>query len=127
MRVVMKPPYAGRARLGYLLALGVDGALRVGPAADVIILPGREVPVIRAGVLGSVLISPSLEAQASFIPVLSSRDNLGLLGGDFGQLGVRYRWATDSEPDPTRIPTEPATSPAKRAPSPTKPTPSPAR
>lgn len=103
LRAVMKPPYIARGRLGYLLALGADGALRVGPAADLILLPGRERPIVRAGVLGSVLISPSLEAQASFIPVVSSRDNLGLLGGDFGQLGVRYRWATDSEPDPARM------------------------
>jgi hypothetical protein len=103
LRAVMKPPYIGRGRLGYLLAVGVDGALRIGPAADVIVLPGRDFAILRAGVLGSVLISPSLEAQASFIPVIMSRDNLGLLGGDFGQLGVRYRWATQSEPEATHL------------------------
>jgi len=103
LRAVMKPPYIGRGRFGYLLAFGTDGALRVGPAADIIVLPGRALTIVRAGVLGSVLISPSLEAQASFIPVLMSRDNLGLLGGDFGQLGVRYRFATASEPDPAHM------------------------
>jgi hypothetical protein len=104
LRAVMKPPYIGRGRLGYLLAIGADGALRIGPATDLIVLPGRDFVIVRAGVLGSVLISSSIEAQASFIPVIMSRDNLGLLGGDFGQLGVRYRWATHSEPDPARIP-----------------------
>jgi hypothetical protein len=103
LRAVMKPPYIARGRLGYLLALGAEGVLRIGPAADLILLPGREFSIVRAGVLGSVLISPSLEAQASFIPVIMSRDNLGLMGGDFGQLGVRYRWATQSEPETARI------------------------
>lgn len=103
LRVVMKPPYVWRARAGYLLALGRKGALRVGAAAEVIGLPGRDEFVIRGGLMTSVLLSAKLEVQASLIPVLKSPDSLGLAGSDFGQLGIRYRWTLDSTPDPERV------------------------
>jgi hypothetical protein len=103
LRVVMKPPYVWRARLGYLLALSENGAIRVGAAGEVIGLPGREEFVVRAGLLGSVSISAELDVQVALIPVLASPDNLGIAGGDFGQLGIRYRFATDSTPDPQRV------------------------
>ena len=103
LKVVMKPPYVWRARLGYLLAFSRNGAIRVGVAGDVIGLPGRDEFVVRAGLLGSVSISAELEAQVSLIPVLISPDSLGIAGGDFGQLGIRYRFATGSTPDPARL------------------------
>jgi hypothetical protein len=103
LRVVMKPPYVWRARLGYLLAFSRNGAIRVGAAGEVIGMPGRDELVVRAGLLGSVSISAQLEAQVSLIPVLVSPDSLGLAGGDFGQLGIRYSFATGSTPDPERL------------------------
>ena len=60
--------------------------------------------LIRSLVALAVLAAPAqLEAQASLIPVLVSPDRLGLVGGDFGQLGVRYTWASGSQPDPERL------------------------
>jgi hypothetical protein len=103
LRTIMKPPYIWRARLGYLLSFGRAGSIRVGPAGELIGIPERDEFVVRAGLLGSVLISAHLEAQASFIPVIVSPDTTGLAGGDFGQLGVRFRWATGSTPDPERV------------------------
>jgi hypothetical protein len=103
LRVVMEPPFVWRARLGYLLALSENGAIRLGAAGDVIGLPGREAFVVRAGLLGSVSVSAEVDVQISLIPVLVSPDALGLAGGDFGQLGIRYRFATDSAPDPERM------------------------
>lgn len=103
LHAVMKPPYIFRARVGYLLALSRNGAIRVGGAAEVIGLPGRDEFLVRAGVISSVSISAQLEAQVSLIPVLVSPDRLGIAGGDFGQLGVRYTFATDSTPDPERL------------------------
>jgi hypothetical protein len=100
---VMKPPYIYRARVGYLLALSRNGAIRVGGVGELIGLPGRDEFVARAGLIGSVSISAQLEAQVSLVPVLVSPDNLGISGGDFGQLGVRYSFATDSSPDPERV------------------------
>lgn len=110
LRAVMDPPYIWRARLGYLLSFGTDGAVRVGPAGDYIGLPQREEYVVRAGLLGSVSLDAHLEAQVSLIPVWVSPDSLGLAGGDFGQLGVRLRWATGSTPvrsAPTDLPQPP--------------------
>jgi len=103
LKVVAAPPWLWRARVGYLLALGFNGALRIGAAGETIGLPGRDAFVIRAGLVASVLISSKLEAQASLLPVLASPDSLGLAGSDFGTLGVRYRWGSDSTPDPKRL------------------------
>jgi hypothetical protein len=103
LRAVMDPPWIWRARLGYLFALLRDGALRIGPAADLIGLPGRGDFVVRGGLVASVGINAHLEAQASVIPVIVSPDTLGLAGGDFGQLGIRLRWATGSAPDPEKL------------------------
>jgi hypothetical protein len=103
LRVVVEPPYVWRTRLGYLAAFGSRGAIRLGVAGDLIGIPGRDAYVVRGGVLGSVIITAALEAQASFIPVLVSPDAIGLAGGDFGQLGVRFRWATDATPDPEKV------------------------
>lgn len=103
LRAIMKPPYIYRGRIGYLAAFGREGAIRVGAAAEVIGLPGRDEFVVRAGLVGAVLINAHLEAQASFIPVIVSPDRLGLAGGDFGQLGLRFRWASASTPDPARV------------------------
>jgi hypothetical protein len=103
LRQVMKPPYIWRGRLGYLFAFGRDAAIRLGPAGDLIGLPEREEFVVRAGVVASVAIDAHLEAQASLVPVIVSPDTLGLAGADFGQLGVRFRWATGSTPDPEAL------------------------
>jgi hypothetical protein len=103
LRQVMKPPYIWRARLGYLIAFGRDAGVRLGPAGDLIGLPGRDEFVVRAGVVASVAIDAHLEAQASLVPVIVSPDTLGLAGADFGQLGVRFRWATGSTPDPEAV------------------------
>jgi len=102
LKVVIEPPYVWRGRLGYLLGLGRERAIRIGIASDLIGLPGRGEYVVRAGVIGSVVMTAHLEAQAAFIPVLISPDSIGLAGGDFGQLGVRFRWATDAPLDTRR-------------------------
>lgn len=103
LKVVAAPPWLWRARAGYLVALGSNGAIRVGVAGEGIGAPGRDALVLRAGLVASVLISSELEAQASLLPVLSSPDSLGLAGSDFGTLGVRYRWGSDSAPEPERL------------------------
>jgi hypothetical protein len=103
LHVIAEPPYVWRARAGYLLALSRNGSIRIGAAGEIIGLPGRDEFVVRAGVLGSVLVTAQIEAQVSLIPVIASPDSLGIVGGDFGQLGIRYTWATGSEPDAARL------------------------
>jgi len=98
LHVVVSPPWVWRGRIGQLVGFGRNEAIRVGVAADLIGLPGRNAIVLRAGVLASVQLTSQLHAEASLIPVIVSPDELGLAGGDFGQLGIRYRFATGSKP-----------------------------
>lgn len=98
LKVVMAPPWVFRARLGYAYGFGRTGSTRVGPAVDLIGLPGREKTVVRAGLVAVAQISSTVDVQATFIPVIASPDAIGLAGADFGHLGVRWRWATGAVP-----------------------------
>jgi hypothetical protein len=101
LKVVATQPWLWRARGSYSFALGRDGGARVGTAAEVIGMPNRDAFVVRAGLFGSVAVTRHLEVLAMLLPVWYSPDRLGLLGAEFGQLGVRLRYATDeSKPDP---------------------------
>jgi hypothetical protein len=98
LKVVIEPPVLWRARLGYLASLGwgelEPDTLRLGAAAEVIHNPGREAVTVRVGPLVSVALTCHLEAVGAAMIAVTSPDQLGLLGADFGTLGLRYRWAT---------------------------------
>jgi hypothetical protein len=98
LKVVMAPPFAWRGRLGYLFAFGPNDSIGVGPATELIGLPGRGELVWRGGLVAVAVISASLDVQASLLPVIASPDTIGLAGADFGHLGVRWRWATGAVP-----------------------------
>jgi hypothetical protein len=98
LKVVMAPPFVWRTRLGYGYGFGSKRPMRVGPAAEVIGLPGRDEQVWRAGVVAVVGVSDSFDVQATLLPVISSPDSIGLAGADWGHLGVRWRWATGQVP-----------------------------
>ncbi len=98
LRVVIAPPFVWRARLGYAFHAGPDDELRIGPAAEVLGLPGRDAHVYRAGIVAVAPLSATLDVQLSFLPVISSPDSIGLAGADFTQFGVRWRWATGAPP-----------------------------
>jgi hypothetical protein len=53
----------------------------------------------RAGPVLGVAITRHLDARATVLLVVASRDRIGLDGADFAQLGLRYRWAS-GEPRP---------------------------
>ena len=91
LHTVMKPPFIARGRLGYALALG---DISLGAFGEGITNPGRSKPVLRAGPSLGLEISDHLDLFATFAFVLGSADTLGLLSGDIGTLGVRYRWAS---------------------------------
>ena len=42
-----------------------------------------------------IVLSRRVEVRGSFVVSLISPDRFGLVGGDFTELGVRYRWATE--------------------------------
>jgi hypothetical protein len=93
LRVIVGPPNLWRGRLGYAVRLGAEGKVSVGLVAEVISTTGRE-ETFRAGIIASAVLSNHLEVLGSFVPPLRGPDTLGIAGGDFGQLGLRYRWAT---------------------------------
>jgi hypothetical protein len=94
LKVVAKPRYLWRARVGYLYHLGWLGSMRLGAAVESIHLISRQDVVIRVGPLMSVALTHHLEANAAIMIVARSPDALGLDGADIGQIGLRYRWAT---------------------------------
>ncbi len=104
LRVIVDPPYVWRGRLGYALRLGREGRISIGLVADVIGVPRRDEYVLRAGLVGSATLSSHIEVLGSLVPPILSPDSIGVAGGDFAQLGVRYRWATDSPPERPVLP-----------------------
>jgi hypothetical protein len=42
-----------------------------------------------------ILLSRALEVRGTFVPTVASPDRIGLVGGDFTELGLRWRWATE--------------------------------
>ncbi|MEO8874957.1 MAG: hypothetical protein ABI461_05155 [Polyangiaceae bacterium] len=106
LRVISMPPYIWRGRLGYAVRLGVEGKISIGVVADVLGLPGRGSSgpqVFRAGFIASAALSNHVEVLGSFVPPLISPDSIGVPGGDFAQLGVRFRWATGSPAERTML------------------------
>ncbi len=94
IKIIVDPPWVWRQRIGYMARFGETGAVRVGLVAEVVGVPKRDMVVVRAGLLLRVWVSPRVEVRGSWIPAIVGRDDLGIRGGDFGLLGLRYRWAT---------------------------------
>jgi hypothetical protein len=103
LKVVINPPVVWRARLGYLATIGwgteSEDQLHFGPAVEVIHNPERGAVTLRLGPLLSVPLTGHLEAMGAVMIAVSSPDQLGLAGADYGTLGLRYRWAT-GDPSP---------------------------
>lgn len=96
LRVIVDPPLVWRARGGYVVRIGRSGWHSVGVVTDFLNVPKRDdSTTVRAGPVVRVVLSRHLEVRGSFILTIVSPDNLGLVGGDFTELGLRYRWATE--------------------------------
>jgi hypothetical protein len=93
-RMVVEPPWLLRARLGYIAELLDEPPVALGPVVEVLYDPDRGEGVFRAGVSGAVRLWHDLSLVATLLPVILSPDSLGLTGGAFGRLGLRWRWAT---------------------------------
>lgn len=103
LRVLGTAPWFTRARLGYAFRLGEQGAVRFGPVVEWVYNVGRQTSTFRAGLVATVVLTHHLEMLATLVPSIIGPDRIGLTGGDFGQLGLRYRWAS---PAPPKEPTE---------------------
>jgi hypothetical protein len=95
IRVILDPPWVLRSNVGYAFALDEAGAISVAPLVEVVHGFGRNETFLRAGFTGRVRLYANLEARGFFIPSIAGPDTLGQAGGNFFQLGVRYRWSTD--------------------------------
>lgn len=96
LHVIVEPPWVWRARLTYAFTFGSRGQHSIGPAIDVLDVPKRDDSwTLRAGPLVRMQLSRRVEVRGSFVATLVSPDRIGLVGGDFTELGLRYRWASE--------------------------------
>jgi hypothetical protein len=96
LRVVVDPPFVWRGRGGYVFRWGEHDQYSVGPVVDVLNVPNRDdSTTVRAGPVMRITLSRHFDVRGSFVTTILSPDRLGLVGGDFTELGVRYRLATE--------------------------------
>ena len=96
LHVIVEPPWVWRARAGYAVRLGTYSQHSIGLVADVLDVPKRDdSTTVRVGPILRLVLSRRVEVRGSFVITVLSPDRIGLVGGDFTELGVRYRWATE--------------------------------
>ncbi len=78
------------------MRFGTSKQHSVGIVADVLDVPKRDDSLtVRVGPVVRIVLSRRIEVRGSFVPTVVSPDHLGIIGGDFTELGFRYRWATE--------------------------------
>lgn len=96
LRVIVRPPLVWRARGGYAFRFGAYNQHSLGIVADMLAVPRREDSItLRVGPIMRFVLSRRVELRGSFVVTVSSPDRIGLVGGDFTELGVRYLWASE--------------------------------
>lgn len=96
LRAIVRPPLVWRGRGGYAFRFGAFEQHSVGVVVDVMDVPKRDDAVtVRVGPVLRLVLSRRVELRGTFIVTVYSPDSIGLVGGDFTELGVRYRWATE--------------------------------
>jgi hypothetical protein len=96
LHVIVRPSLVWRARAAYVVQLGQHSQHSIGLAGDVLDVPNREDSLtVRLGPIIRLVLSRRVEVRGSFVTAVVSPDRIGLVGGDFTELGVRYRWASE--------------------------------
>ncbi len=96
LHIIVAPPVVWRARLGYMFSFGSRNQHSIGPAVDLLDVPKRDDSrTIRVGPILRLALSRRVDVRGSFIFTVISPDRIGLAGGDFTELGIRYRWASE--------------------------------
>ena len=96
LHIIVDPPLVWRARLAYVFKFGARNQHSIGPAIDLLDVPKRDDSrTIRVGPVLRFALSRRVDVRGSFIVTIVSPDRIGLEGGDFTELGVRYRWASE--------------------------------
>ncbi len=94
LRVVVDPPLVWRSRTAYLVGLGKYETMRLGGLLEFVGVPKRDEVMVRVGPAMTVSLTHHLQAVAAASFSIESKDNIGLESADFGQISLRYRWAT---------------------------------
>ncbi len=96
LRIIVNPPLVWRARIGYVFRFGSYRQHSLGIVGEGLDIPNRDdSKTFRIGPVVRIVLSRRVEVRGSFVPTIISPDHLGLIGGDFTELGFRYRWATE--------------------------------
>ncbi|HYP77403.1 MAG TPA: hypothetical protein VER12_15640 [Polyangiaceae bacterium] len=96
LHIIVEPPLVWRARLAYSFSFGARKQHGIGAAVDLLEVPKRdESRTIRIGPVVRLALSRRVDVRGSFIFSVVSPDRIGLAGGDFTELGIRYRWASE--------------------------------
>jgi hypothetical protein len=96
LKIIAKPPWVWRIRGGYVFRLGQYSQHSIGVVVDALDVPGRDdSKTFRVGPVLRWVLSRRVEVRGSFVLTVFSPDRIGLVGSDFTEIGVRYRWATE--------------------------------
>jgi hypothetical protein len=96
LHIIVKPPFVWRTRLAYAFTFGAHNQHSFGPAIDFLDVPKRDDSrTLRLGPILRMQLSRRVDVRGSFIVTVVSPDRIGLVGGDFTELGLRYRWASE--------------------------------
>jgi hypothetical protein len=96
LHIIVSPPFVWRTRLAYAFTFGARDQHSIGPAVDFLDVPKRDDSrTIRVGPILRMQLSRRVDVRGSFIFTVVSPDRIGLVGGDFTELGLRYRWASE--------------------------------
>ena len=96
LHIIVDPPLVWRTRLAYVFKFGAHNQHSIGPAIDLLDVPKRDDSrTIRVGPILRLALSRRVDVRGSFIVTVVSPDRIGLEGGDFTELGLRYRWASE--------------------------------
>jgi hypothetical protein len=96
LHIIVLPPLVWRTRLSWVYTFGAHDQHSIGPAVDFLDVPKRDDSrTIRVGPILRMQLSRRVDVRGSFIVTVLSPDRIGLRGGDFTELGLRYRWASE--------------------------------
>lgn len=94
--IIVAPPLVWRTRGAYTFTFGLRNQHSIGWAVDVLNVPKRDDAwSVRMGPILRMQLSRRVDVRGSFIFTVKSPDRIGLRGGDFTELGLRYRWASE--------------------------------
>ncbi len=96
MGVIVSPPWGLRSQLRGSFPVAPVPGLFVGPAVELLLLPGRSDPwVARAGGTITLSLYQDVQLRTDILPAIWSIDTTGRLGSPWLTVNIRIRWATD--------------------------------